>query len=153
MEASEKRSIKFLVKIWNIGTWVCVINFLLCILISVIEQFNHPIFAVFGLVFAMSAGIMDLMRYRNLYKLNLYKEKIKEYRLRKNVIKVFELIDNKEFDEASKYYSKFINDSTAMSFLTPYIVGFLTKDEDKRDIVKFYTDKMKSIYDPNKIFK
>jgi hypothetical protein len=153
MNATEKRSIKLLVKIWNIGTWTCVINFLLCILISVIEQFNHPIFAIFGLLFAMSAGIMDLMRYRNLYKLKLYKEKIKEYRLRKNVIKVFELIENKEFDEASKYYSKFINDRIAMSFLTPYIVGILTKDEDKRDIVKIYTDRMKNIYDPNKIFK
>lgn len=73
--------------------------------------------------------------------------------MRKNVIKVFELIENKEFDEASKYYSKYINDTTAMNFLTPYIVGILTKDEDKQDVVKFYTDKMKSIYDPNKIFK
>ena len=73
--------------------------------------------------------------------------------MRKNVIKVFDLLENKEFDKAEDFYKKNITDKIATNFLTPYILGILTANGDKREIVKEYIDVMRNIYNPNKILK
>ena len=160
MNATEKRSVKLLAKLWSLASWLCIINFCLLSLgwgflnITDSTSFSdHIILFVGAGIMAVTGLVTDGLKEGNIHKLNLYKEQINEYRLRKNVIKVFEFIDNKEFDEAEKYYKTYITDKIATNFLTPYILGILTTNEDKKEIVKGYIDGMKNIYDPNKIFK